>query len=112
MTLAIIRKEYGLETNSLFPNTDWYNDGNEVIDETTPAGKALVDKLLSLSPFYALIRDSEGNVIDAEGDTEARRAWELEEQQKKLTRPPTEGERLEALEKAMLTLVLSGGASE
>jgi len=112
--VAIIR-ENSLETNSLFPNSDWYNEGNEVIDETTPEGKALVEKLLVLSPFFKLIRDSEGNIIDAEDDIEARQAWELEKQQRQeeweRTRPPTEQERIEALENAMLTLILSGGAS-
>lgn len=108
--MAIV-KPHGLETNSLFPNTDWYNEGNEVIDETTPEGKALVDKLLSLAPFYKLIRDSEGTIIDAEDDVEARQAWELEQQEAEKNRPPTEQERIEALESAMLTLILSGGAS-
>ena len=110
--MAILREGF-LETNSLFLNTDWYNEGNEVIDETTPEGKALVEKLLTLSPFYKLIRDSEGNIIDAEDDLEARQAWELEEQQKReeweRTRPPTEQERIEALELALLDLIFQGG---
>ena len=110
--MAIIR-EHGLETNSLFPNTDWYNEGNEVIDETTPEGKALVEKLLALSPFYKLIRDTEGNIIDAEDDTEARQAWEIEEQLRQEewehTRLPTEQERLEALESAILDILFQQG---
>ena len=110
--MAIIR-EYGLETNSLFPNTDWYNEGNEVIDETTPEGRALVEKLFSLAPFFKLIRDSEGNIIDAEDDSEARQAWELEEQLRQeeweRTRPPTEQERIEALERAMLDMLFRQG---
>ena len=110
--MAIIR-ENSLETNSRFPNTDWYNEGNEVIDETTPEGRALVEKLLTLSPFYKLIRDSEGNIIDAEDDLEARQAWELEEQLRQeeceRTRPPTEQERIEALEFALLDLIFQGG---
>ena len=110
--MAIIR-EYSLETNSLFPNTDWYNEGNEVIDETTPEGKALVEKLLALSPFFKLIRDSEGSIVDAEDDLEARQAWELEEQQRQeeweRTRPPTDQERIEALEAAMLDILFRQG---
>ncbi len=110
--MAIIR-EHGLETNSLFPNTDWYNEGNEVIDETTSEGKALVEKLLALSPFYKLIRDTEGNIIDAEDDLEARQAWELEEQLRQeeweRTRLPTEQERLEVLESAMLDILFQQG---
>ena len=97
----------------MFPNIDWYNEGNEVIDETTPEGKALVEKLLALAPFYKLIRDSEGNIIDAEDDLEARQAWELEEQlgqeEWERTRPPTEQERIEALEFALLDLLFQGG---
>ena len=110
--MAIIR-EHGLETNSLFPNTDWYNEGNEVIDETTPEGRALVEKLLALSPFYKLIRDTEGNIVDAEDDLEARQAWELEEQLRQeeweRTRLPTEQERLEALESAILDILFQQG---
>ena len=110
--MAIIR-EHGLETNSLFPNSDWYNEGNEVIDETTPEGKALVEKLLALSPFYKLIRDSEGNIVNAEDDPEARQAWELEEQLRReeweRARPPTEQERIEALESAMLDILFRQG---
>ena len=45
-----------------------------MIDETPPEGRALVDKLLTLSPFYKLIRDSEGNIVNAEDDPEARQA--------------------------------------
>jgi len=113
--MAIIRNGR-LETNSLFPNTDWYNEGNEVIDETTTEGRVLVEKLFSLAPFFKLIRDSEGNIIDAEDDPEARQVWELEEQQRReeweRTRPPTEQERIEALEFALLDLLFTGGASE
>lgn len=110
--MAIIKDGY-IQTNSMFPNIDWYNEGNEVIDETTPEGKALVEKLLALSPFYKLIRDSEGNIIDAEEDLEAKQAWELAEQQRQedyeRTRPPTELERLEALESAILDLLFRQG---
>lgn len=115
--MAIIREGY-LETLSLYPDSDWYNEGNEVIDETTPEGKALVEKLLALSPFYKLIRDTEGNIIDAEDDPEARQAreqWEQEERERReeeeKNKPPTEQERIEALESAMLALMFSGGAN-
>jgi len=110
--LAIIKDGY-IQTNSMFPNTDWYGEGNEVIDETTPEGRALVEKLFSLAPFYKLIRDSEGNIIDAEDDPEARQAWELEEQLRReeweRARPPTEQERIEALESAMLDILFRQG---
>lgn len=84
-----------------------------MIDETPPEGRALVDKLLTLSPFYKLIRDSEGNIVNAEDDPEARQAWELEEQLRQeeweRTRPPTEQERIEALESVLLDLIFQGG---
>lgn len=30
----IVRRDKSFEINSLFPNTDWYEEGNYVIDET------------------------------------------------------------------------------
>lgn len=111
--MAIIKSDGTLETNSLFPDVDWYNQNNEVVDETTEKGQALVKRLVELSPFYTLVRDSKGNIVDAEDDVEARQAWESDEQQRQeeyeRTRPPTEVDRLKALESAMLSLLFKGG---
>jgi hypothetical protein len=62
--MAIIRDNL-IETNSLFLDSDWYNDGNEVIDETTEEGKALVEKILAIAPAYELVRDDDGKIIGA-----------------------------------------------
>lgn len=109
--MAILRT-HGIEIHSLFPNEDWYNEGNEVIDETTEKGQALVEKILTLVPFCTLIRDSVGNIIDAEDNLVARQTWEQEQQrlrdEHERTRPPSQEERLEAIESALLTMLLGG----
>lgn len=94
--MAILKKDGTVETNSKFKNIDWYNQGNEVIDETTPEGRNIVKKILSLSPYFILVRDDQGKVIDVLEDEE---------------RPPTEQERIEALESALLTLMFTGGGA-
>lgn len=91
--MAIIRDGL-IETNSLFPSLDWYGQGNEVIDETTEEGKALVQKILALTPAYALVRDAEGIIIDVVDDP--KRRVELEQQAESMS--PTLEERVQALE--------------
>lgn len=61
----IIRSNGGYEINPLYPSTNWYEDepDNYVIDETTPQGKALTEKVQSLYPFYTL-NIASGVVID------------------------------------------------
>lgn len=59
----IVRENKGFETNSMYPITDWYNEGNYVIDETTEEGKALAEKILQNYPFYDLVVEN-GQLID------------------------------------------------
>ena len=47
----IIRKDKTFETNSLFPNSDWYNEGNIVIDETTQKGQKMAKEYIENYPF-------------------------------------------------------------
>lgn len=96
-----------LEISSIFPNTDWYEEGNEVIDETTPEGKELLEKLLLYNPFFILIRDDDGKIVNVEDDPIARKAWEEEEQQAKTSRMPTNDERIEALELGLLSIIFN-----
>lgn len=59
----IMRYNKLFEQNSLFPNTDWYNEGNLVIDETTEQGKILVQKIIENYPYYDLVIVN-GQVVD------------------------------------------------
>lgn len=60
----IVRANKTYETNSLFPNMDWYNEGNYVIDETTEEGQLLAQKIIENYPYFNFVLDSEGNLID------------------------------------------------
>lgn len=61
----IIRANKGFETNTKYPNSDWYNDGNAlyVVDETTPEGKELVQRIQAAYPYYDFVTDG-GKLID------------------------------------------------
>ena len=47
----IIRKDKTFETNSLFPNSDWYNEDNIVIDEKTQKGQQMAKEYIENYPF-------------------------------------------------------------
>ena len=108
--MAIIR-DGCLETNSNFPNSNWYEDeaDNVVIDETTEEGEALVQKIISLTPYYDLVFDEGGKVIDAVENPQKKADWLAQIEQHEKNRPPTEQERIEALESALLSLMFRGG---
>lgn len=53
------------ETNSLFPNINWYNDDRIVIDETTEEGRQLVEKIINNYPFFDLVI-KDGQLIDVQ----------------------------------------------
>jgi hypothetical protein len=60
----IVYKNRGYEDNSTYPNGNFSSDEQAfVVDETTPEGKALSDKIKSKFPFYDLEIDSSGNPI-------------------------------------------------
>lgn len=77
----IIKPDKSYETNSLFPSTDWYNEGNYVIDETTPEGKGLADKVMEYYPHYNLVLSENNEVVDVVFDQES---YEQAEYQKQL----------------------------
>ena len=60
----IVREDRNFESLSVYPNTDWYNEGNYVVDETTEEGKPLVNKIKEHSPYFDFVLDGEGNLID------------------------------------------------
>lgn len=55
----IIREDKSYETNSLFPNTDWYDEGNYIIDETTEQGKQMAQTYIDNYPFVDFEHDGE-----------------------------------------------------
>jgi len=55
----IIRQNGTFETNSMFPNVDWYNEGNFIIDETTEEGQQLAQLYVDNYPFIDFEHDGE-----------------------------------------------------
>lgn len=51
----ILRNNKTFEINSLFLNTDWYNEDNYVIDETNPGNQELIDKIKEHAPYMELV---------------------------------------------------------
>jgi len=47
----IIRADKTFETNSMFLNSDWYNEGNIVINETTQKGRKMAKEYIENYPF-------------------------------------------------------------
>lgn len=60
----IIRQDKSYETNSLFPNIDWYEDENNyVIDETTEEGQIIMQTYIENYPFVE-IEHTDGHVTN------------------------------------------------
>lgn len=55
----IIRNNKMFETNSMFLNSDWYNEGNYIIDETTPEGQQMAQTYIENYPFVDIEHDGE-----------------------------------------------------
>lgn len=81
---------------SLYPNTNWLGEGYFIIDETTEQGKALAEKITQNSPYYELIIEGD-RVIDV--------VLTEKPEPEPITPMPTQEERLEALEMALLLLL-------
>ena len=69
----IIRQDKSFETNSLFPNSDWYDEGNLIIDETTQKGQKMAKEYIENYPFVdfknnkVLILEKPTKPIEKEG---------------------------------------------
>lgn len=59
----IVRKDKIIETNSLFPSTDWYNEGNYVIDEAKEENQELIEKIKVNAPYMELVI-KDGQIVD------------------------------------------------
>lgn len=56
----IIRKNGDYESNSLYPNTNWYNDEeNYIIDETTEEGQCMAQAYIENYPFVDIEHDGQ-----------------------------------------------------
>jgi len=55
----IIKKDKRFEINSLYPNVDWYNEGNYIIDETTEQGKQMAKTYIDNYPFVDFEHDGQ-----------------------------------------------------
>jgi len=59
----IIRQDKTFETNSMFPNSDWYNEGNVVIDETTQKGQQITKEYIENYPFVDF-KDNKVSILE------------------------------------------------
>ncbi len=55
----IIRTDKTYETNTVFLDTDWYNEGNFIIDETTEEGQQMAQTVIDNYPFIDFESDGE-----------------------------------------------------
>ena len=95
----IIRHDKSYETNSLFPNINWYkSEDNYIVDETTEEGKLLAQKVIENSPYFEFVLDNNGNLVDVIPT----------ERPPQPVQPPTTEERLQMVEDTILFLLKGG----
>lgn len=58
-SVLIIKQNLQFETNNIYPNTDWYDEGNYIIDETTPEGQEMAQTYIKNYPFVDFEHDGE-----------------------------------------------------
>ena len=61
----IVREDRTYEVNYRYPDINWYGDepGVYVVDETTPEGMALAEKIMMLFPYFDLVVE-DGVLVD------------------------------------------------
>ncbi|MFD2704620.1 DUF4376 domain-containing protein [Salibacterium lacus] len=59
----IIKSNKSFELNSTFPDSDWYNEGNYVIDETKEENQELIKKIKEHAPYMELVIE-DGEIVD------------------------------------------------
>ena len=89
----IVYKNKRFIKRTSYPNTDWLGDADWVLDDKTDA--ELIEKIISLYPNFDFVLDDNGNISDVVGVEPAP----------VLPSPPSDHERLEALEAAFLELI-------
>jgi len=60
----IVRENKRYETLGLYPDSDWYTEGNYVVNETTENGKLIASKIIEHCPYFDFVLDGNGNLID------------------------------------------------
>lgn len=77
----IVREDRTYEINWRYPDTNWTDetDGVYVVDETTPEGQALAEKIMSLFPYFDLVV-VDGQLVDVVENEELREEWEREQE--------------------------------
>ena len=87
----IVYSDKRFSANSDHPNDDWVGNADHII----PDGSELAEKILRLYPNFEIVTDGGGDLIDV-SETEPAPI---------LPAPPTDHERLEALEAAFMEFV-------
>lgn len=99
------------ETSPDAPNSNWYENepDNIIIDETTEEGQALAQKIMKMTPYFDLVFNEAGDVIDVVENPQLKTEWLEQLEQEASSKPPSAEERLEAVESALLAMMFGGG---
>jgi len=77
----IVREDRTFEINFNYPNTNWTGEteGVYVVDETTPEGQALAEKIMMLFPYFDLVI-VDGELVDVVENPDLKQEWEEEQE--------------------------------
>lgn len=92
----IVNKNKEFSTCNLYTNTDWTNKADFVIPDDSP----IAQKILQFSPYFELVMDEKGNLVDVKEIPESERP--------KVEAPPTLEETVENLGKSLAKEKLDG----
>ena len=77
----IVREDGTFEINLRYPNSNWTDEteGIYVVDETTPEGQALAEKIMMLFPYFDLVIE-DGELVDVVENPDLKQEWEEEQE--------------------------------
>jgi hypothetical protein len=81
----IIKTDGAYETHQRFPNSDWYNQGNFILDETTPQGQQMAQTYIRYYPFVDFTAEGD-KVIEVAPIPQPEKPTPSEGQEVKLAR--------------------------
>lgn len=96
----IVRSDKTYEVNSLFPDLDWYGEGNYVVDETKAENQELIQKIKDNAPYMDLVIE-DGEIVDI-----IPRPDLMPEPEPEHPKPPSLEDRISALEDVLLLLLM------